>query len=106
MKQLFAQVFRSKPRDEWTRIFAGTDACVAPVLSPLEAAAHEHNRARGAFTQTAEVLRPQAAPRFSRSIPRTPSDPPAAGAQSDAILADFGFDADEIAALRAAHALT
>ncbi|HMK85066.1 MAG TPA: CaiB/BaiF CoA-transferase family protein [Steroidobacteraceae bacterium] len=106
MKALFADVFRSKTRAEWTAIFDGTDACVAPVLSPLEAAAHEHNRARGSFTQTAGVLRPAAAPRFSRTALETPSDPPLPGEQSEAVLADFGFAAEEIALLRRARALT
>jgi alpha-methylacyl-CoA racemase len=106
MKQLFAEVFRSKTRDEWTRIFSGTDACVAPVLSPTEAAAHEHNRARASFEETAGVLRPRAAPRFSRTAVEAPCDPPLRGEHSAEVLADFGFDAQAIAALRRAKALT
>jgi alpha-methylacyl-CoA racemase len=106
MKELFAGVFRSKTRAEWTRIFEGSDACVTPVLSPVEAAEHEHNRARTSFTETAGVSRPGAAPRFSRSTLEKPSDPPRAGGQSEALLAEFGFGSDEIAALRSAKALT
>jgi alpha-methylacyl-CoA racemase len=105
MKQRFATVFRAKSRAEWTRIFEGTDACVAPVLAPLEAAAHAHNRARRSFGETAGVLRPQGAPRFSRTTLEPPSDPPLAGEHTDSLLADFGFDAHEIAALRLAKAL-
>jgi alpha-methylacyl-CoA racemase len=106
MKQLFADVFRSKTRADWTRIFEATDACVAPVLSPVEAAAHEHNRARASFEETAGVLRPGAAPRFSRTKAEAPSDPPLRGEQSAAVLADFGFAEEEIAGLRRAKALT
>ena len=40
MKRRLAEIFRTRPRAEWERVFAGTDACVSPVLSPLEAAAH------------------------------------------------------------------
>ncbi len=106
MKQLFANVFKSKTRADWTAVFDGTDACVAPVLSRLKRAKHAHNRARSSFRETAGVLRPEAAPRFSRSIPQTPCDPPFPGEQSDAVLQDFGFDVEEIAALRLAKALT
>ncbi|MFN4100675.1 MAG: CaiB/BaiF CoA transferase family protein, partial [Pararhodobacter sp.] len=31
-------IFATQPRDHWTALFAGSDACVAPVLSPAEAA--------------------------------------------------------------------
>ena len=106
MKELFAGVFRSKTRAEWTKIFEGSDACATPVLSPMEAAAHDHNRARESFVETAGVLRPAAAPRFSRSTLEPPCDPPRTGAESEALLTDFGFSSDEIADLRHAKALT
>lgn len=38
-----------KTRDDWDRLFAATDSCVAPVLSLREAREHPHNRARNAF---------------------------------------------------------
>ncbi len=47
MKARFTEIFKSKTREEWTKIFEGTDACVAPVLSPWEAHLHPHNVARG-----------------------------------------------------------
>ena len=34
----FTEVIASRTRDEWAEIFAGTDACVTPVLSFGEAA--------------------------------------------------------------------
>ncbi len=46
MRELFTCAFASKNRDEWTAIFAGTDACVTPVLSWTEAASNEHLLAR------------------------------------------------------------
>ena len=38
--------FASRTRDEWAEVFAGTDACVTPVLDPEEAWAHPHVSAR------------------------------------------------------------
>jgi len=105
MKRLFAEVFRSKTREQWTRIFEGTDACLAPVLAPSEVASHPHHRARDSFQRTAGALRPAAAPRFSRSSPDIPSDPPWPGEHSDELLAAFGFEEREIAELRRAGAL-
>ena len=68
----FAARFRERTREEWTRDFAGSDACVAPVLDTVEAPDHPHNRARGVFVagEVAEGLAPlpAAAPRFSRTV--------------------------------------
>ncbi|MDE3223284.1 MAG: CoA transferase, partial [Acidobacteriota bacterium] len=49
LKQRFAEVFRTKTRDEWTKAFEGVDACVTPVLSPREAARHRYNAERHVF---------------------------------------------------------
>ena len=38
MHKIFTERFAGKTRDEWTEIFAGTDACVTPVLTWTEAA--------------------------------------------------------------------
>src|SRR3954471_14905437 len=47
MRALFAETFRTKPRDEWAAVFADVDACVAPVLGLTEAGNHPHVAARG-----------------------------------------------------------
>jgi len=77
LRDRFASRFASRSRDEWTRVFAGLDACVAPVLSPAEAPAHPHNRARRTFIDVAGVTQPAPAPRFGRTPARKPQ-PPAA----------------------------
>src|SRR6185503_14777084 len=41
-KERLAQVFRQKTREEWCKVFEGSDACFAPVLTALEAPAHPH----------------------------------------------------------------
>jgi len=59
----FAALFASRNRDEWAAHFAGTEACVTPVLTLGEAVDHPHNQARGTFSE-AGVVQPAPAPRF------------------------------------------
>ena len=49
LHELFASVFATADRDVWAERFAGTEACVTPVLTPSEAREHPHNVARGTF---------------------------------------------------------
>ncbi len=46
LRDLLTARFKTRTRDEWTATFAGTDACVEPVLSLHEAAADHHLLAR------------------------------------------------------------
>jgi alpha-methylacyl-CoA racemase len=92
----------SRTRDEWAAVFAGEDACAAPVLSLLEAAAHPHNRERRTFVESGGVVQPAPAPRFSAAPTALPTPPGPPGADTDAVLADCGFDAAEIGGLREA----
>jgi len=101
-KMRFAELFGRRTRDEWSDVFAGTDACVTPVLTAEEAARNPHNVSRGTFREVAGVRQAGPAPRFSRTAPASPSSPPAAGAHSDEILAEQGLSANEIRELREA----
>jgi len=65
--RIFDGKFASRPRDEWADVFVGTDACVAPVLSLIEAPDHPHNQARKTFVEIEGVIQPAPAPRFSRT---------------------------------------
>jgi alpha-methylacyl-CoA racemase len=65
--QGFAARFREKTRDEWAALFAGTDACVTPVLSFAEAPHHPHNRERGSYMQAGGIVQAAPAPRFASS---------------------------------------
>lgn len=67
IRQAFADVVATRTRDEWASIVAGTDACVAPVLTMREAPDHPHLRARGTFVEVAGIVQPAPAPRFSRT---------------------------------------
>jgi alpha-methylacyl-CoA racemase len=98
----FSEVIATRTRDEWERIFAESDACVAPVLSIAEVEQHPHNKARKTFLRRDGVLQPSPAPRFSRSQTELGLPPRPLGADSEAVLGDFGFSAHEIAELRGA----
>jgi alpha-methylacyl-CoA racemase len=102
LRERFAAVFASRTRDEWAQVFAGTDACVAPVLGLDEAAGHPHAAARGAFIEVGGLTQPAPAPRFSRSPADVPAAPPVPGADTDAVLGGLGLGQDEVAELRAA----
>ena len=95
----FAEVFKSRTRDEWSAIFADSDACFAPVLGMTEVADHPHNAARSTFVERDGVLQPSPAPRFSRTPEaiRGPAKP--AGADSVAVLKAAGYSDADIAAL-------
>ena len=105
MKDRFAELFRTKTRDEWAAILEGTDACAAPVLSLSEAHTHPHNRARGTFVEKDGILQPAPAPRFSRTPPEISRPASAPGADTDEVLGAWGLDATEIGKLREAGAV-
>jgi alpha-methylacyl-CoA racemase len=67
MHTLFAERFATKTRDQWTAVFAGSDACVTPVLTWTEASANEHLRARSTVIESDGVEQAAPAPRFSRT---------------------------------------
>ena len=96
-----ATVIASRTRDQWAAHFAGTDACVAPVLDLGEAPVHPHNIARRAFLDLDGVYQPAPAPRYSETQLDRPDPPRREGQDSDAILAGIGYPPDEIARLRA-----
>ncbi len=100
LRERFAAAFRQRSRDEWAEVFAGTDACVAPVLSLGEAPGHPHNLARGTFTEVGGVTQAAPAPRFWRTPAAIPPPARPPGADTDAVLAELGHTAAEIAALR------
>lgn len=105
-RALYAQVFARKTRDEWMDIFAGSDACVAPVLDWDEVEHHPHNAERGTFLRVQGVLQAAPAPRFDRTPAATPQPPTAPGADTEAVLSGLGYDSAALERLRADGALT
>ncbi len=67
LKARFAEIFKTKTRDEWCALLEGTDACFAPVLSLAEAAEHPHHGARSTFASLFGETQPAPAPRFSET---------------------------------------
>ncbi|MEV6288713.1 CaiB/BaiF CoA-transferase family protein [Kribbella sp. NPDC051770] len=95
LREQLAAAFAGKTQAEWTEVFDGTDACVAPVL-PL-AGEHPHLAARGVFVERDGIRQAAPAPRFSRTpseLGRPPSRP---GEHTREALAEWGVtDVDDL----------
>ncbi|MGY2084743.1 CaiB/BaiF CoA transferase family protein [Blastococcus sp. SYSU DS0539] len=98
-QRLIAERFAERTRDEWAEVFAGTDACVTPVLGLTEAATHPHMAARGTFLDNDGTPQPQPAPRFSRTPGAVRGRPRRAGADTVDVLSAWGFAGDELSTL-------
>jgi alpha-methylacyl-CoA racemase len=96
LKRRFADVFRSRTRDEWCEIFAGSDACFAPVLSLHEAPNHPHSVARGGHVEVDGIMQPAAAPRFSRTPSQVQCPPTEPGGENNLTLLEWGLTQTEI----------
>ena len=105
LRERLAAQFRTRTRDEWCRLLEGSDACVAPVLSLLEAPTHPHNQARGTFVDVGGVVQPAPAPRFSRTPSAHPHPPAGPGEDPGQTLAAWGLSPDEVERYRAAGAI-
>ncbi len=102
MKEKLTAAFKTRTREHWCAVFAGTDACFAPVLSMAEAAAHPHNAARGSFISVDSLAQPAPAPRWSKTpaaAPRLLEDPAQHGVE---LLREMGYAETRIRELRAA----
>jgi alpha-methylacyl-CoA racemase len=100
VREILAARIATRTRDEWAKLAEGADACLTPVLSPWEAAAHPHNAARGTFVSVGDVIQPAPAPKFDRTPPPPPTPPSQTGADTDAVLTELGLTTNEISALR------
>ncbi|PHR62263.1 MAG: CoA transferase [Robiginitomaculum sp.] len=64
LKLQFTDIFKMKTQSEWCDIMEGTDICFAPILSPQDAAQHEHIKFRNIYSKKGEQLKAASAPRF------------------------------------------
>lgn len=71
LREVFTETFRQRTRDEWVAVFAGSDACVSPVLTMEEAARHPHLAARKTLVPAGAAFQAAPAPRFPG-----PTEPP------------------------------
>ncbi|MDI3420653.1 CaiB/BaiF CoA transferase family protein [Streptomyces luteolus] len=89
LRDTIAAAFKTRTRAEWTAVFEGSDACVAPVLSLREAPAHPHLAARATFVEHSGITQPAPAPRFSATpggVHRGPAQP---GADTAEVARDW-----------------
>ncbi|MDQ1007121.1 alpha-methylacyl-CoA racemase [Streptomyces sp. V4I23] len=89
LREAIAARFRTRTRAEWTAVFEGSDACVAPVLSLREAPAHPHIAARGTFTDHGGITQPAPAPRFSATPGAVRRPPAMPGAHTAEVARDW-----------------
>jgi alpha-methylacyl-CoA racemase len=100
--------FEKRSFEELCELFAGVDACVEPVLTLSEALEHPQLKARELVSQVprddgstqAQIACPL---KFSEGLPEPRHIGAAVGAHSDEVLAELGFSAQRIAALRRAR---
>ena len=102
---MFSAKFRLRTRDEWSAIFAESDACVTPILSLSEAPTHSQQRAVGGFFEVGGVRQPRAGVVFSAES-AAPQPPRRAGTDTASVLGTIGYDLPAIEALRHAGALS
>lgn len=91
LRQRFADIFATKTRADWETIMTGRNACFAPVLTIDEAWAHPQLRARGTFQTMDGLIYPAPAPRLSQTPGSLRNPAPQPGADTTAVLADWGI---------------
>ncbi|GLY49531.1 CaiB/BaiF CoA-transferase family protein [Lentzea sp. NBRC 102530] len=100
LRERIAAAVKTRPRDEWADLARDTDACLAPVLTPAEAANHPYNAARNTFVDVSGSSHPAPAPRFDRTPAAIPTAPVSTGTNTDEVLADMGVADERIMELR------
>jgi alpha-methylacyl-CoA racemase len=104
-----AAAFRTRPAGEWVAELGPLGASVTALNRGVELQDDPQVRARGTLVRVGDVVVPANPVRFrdaAGAVPRPSATPPvAAGADTDAILAEAGFSTDEIAELRASGAV-
>ncbi len=85
----FTDIFARHDLAYWTSLFDGSDACVAPVLSPGNAKQHRHMQARQTWLEIDGQLQARAAPRFDGQRPADPAVAPTRGQHTAEILEEL-----------------
>jgi alpha-methylacyl-CoA racemase len=106
LRARLTEAFAGRTQADWVAAFDGSDACVAPVVSPRNAPAHPHNAARSTFIDVGGVVQPAPAPRFARTPGGLPSPPVKPGSDTSEVLAELGLTPAEITSLRDSGAVS
>jgi len=101
-------VLRTRTRAQWEEALAGHDVCVEPVLDLGETFEHPQVRSRGMRLEPGDG-RPTAQTGFPIRLTGTPAGyrraAPAYGEHTDEVLAEAGYDTEQLASLRTAGAI-
>jgi len=89
LEEKMQAIFMTKTRDEWVKIFEGSNACFSPVLTFEEAQQHPHIRERHTFVEVEGIVQAAPAPRFSRTVADVPERPRMAGEDTHSILREL-----------------
>ena len=99
LKAKLGAILKTKTRDEWDAIMAGSDACFAPVLTMVEAPQYSANEQRAVYTEVDGLTHPSPAPRFKRTPSEISHGTRALGADTVSVLQSCGMDEATVAAL-------
>ncbi len=83
-----SEIIAAKPVTHWEAVFCGTDACVAQVLSPEEAAQEPHMAMRATWQTVHGAMQPAPAPRFD-GLRGDIAEAPTRGQHTSEILAEL-----------------
>ncbi len=96
-----AQIFATKTAAEWNTLLAAHDCCVEVITEMTELPTHPLHTAREVFftMDGGSGVGPILQTRTPLGRPRDPSPPPRLGEHTQQVLSEYGFTADQIAAL-------
>ena len=92
LKAKLGAILKTKTRDEWDAIMAGSDACLAPVLTMVEAPQYGANEKRAVYTDVEGLTHPSPAPRFKRTPSEIRHGTRALGADTVSVLQSYGMN--------------
>jgi len=99
LKEKLAAVLKTRTRDQWDELMAGSDACFAPVLTMVEAPAYAANSERSVYAQVEGLTHPSPAPRFSKTPSTIEHGTRSLGADTLSVLRGAGMSEASIQAL-------
>jgi crotonobetainyl-CoA:carnitine CoA-transferase CaiB-like acyl-CoA transferase len=110
--EVLAAIIKTRTADEWERFFQARHVPAARVRPMAQALADPHLASRGVIHRHAGApgvegpfAVPVAAFKFAHGGPSIETPPPEMGADTDSVLAELGYGAADIAALRSAHVI-